>query len=129
VVTPRTAVGWHRAGYRLYWKWLSRARQLGGRKPVSKEIRALMFRRLKIQPGGALRIHGELLKLGFHVFGNHGVAMVSASSEKSGSGQAKETHLAGRSLPRYVSQNLLVGKTLVRTTVGRDLGRAPGMLI
>src|SRR5450755_2427075 len=37
VVTPRTVVGWHRAGFRLYWKWLSRARSTGGRKPVSKE--------------------------------------------------------------------------------------------
>jgi len=39
VVTPRTVVGWHRAGFRLYWKWLSRAKQAGGRKRVSKEIR------------------------------------------------------------------------------------------
>jgi hypothetical protein len=35
LVTPRTVVQWHRAGFRLYWKWLSRARQVGGRKPVS----------------------------------------------------------------------------------------------
>jgi hypothetical protein len=34
LVTPRTVVGWHRAGFRLYWKWLSRACQMGGRKPV-----------------------------------------------------------------------------------------------
>ncbi|HZL69028.1 MAG TPA: hypothetical protein VFC29_17040 [Candidatus Limnocylindrales bacterium] len=24
LVTPRTIVGWHRAGFRLYWDWLSR---------------------------------------------------------------------------------------------------------
>ena len=41
LVTPRIVVGWHRAGFRLYWKWLSRAHQMGGRKPVSKEIRSL----------------------------------------------------------------------------------------
>src|ERR1039458_627512 len=23
LVTPRTVVGWHRSGFRLYWKWLS----------------------------------------------------------------------------------------------------------
>jgi putative transposase len=68
VVTPRTVVGWHWAGYRLYWKWLSQARQLGGRKRVSKEIRALIFRIVaENSTWGAPRIHGELLKLGFHV--------------------------------------------------------------
>jgi putative transposase len=66
LVTPRTVVGWHRAGFRLYWKWLSRARQMGGRKPVSKEVRALIFRMAAENPTwGAPRIHGELLKLGF----------------------------------------------------------------
>ena len=66
VVTPRTVVAWHRAGFRLYWKWLSRARQMGGRKTVSKETRALIFQMVAENPTwGAPRIHGELLKLGF----------------------------------------------------------------
>ena len=66
LVTPRTVTGWHRAGFRLYWKWLSRARYIGGRKPVSKEIRALISRMTAENPTwGAPRIHGELLKLGF----------------------------------------------------------------
>ena len=51
LVTPRTVVGWHGAGFRLYWKWLSRARPTGGRKPVSKEIRAL--RKLRHSEPGA----------------------------------------------------------------------------
>src|SRR5215831_6624350 len=29
MVTPRTFVAWHRAGFRLYWRWLSRAKQVG----------------------------------------------------------------------------------------------------
>ena len=59
-------VEWHRAGFRLYWNWLSKARQLGGRKPLSQEIRALIFRMAAENPTwGAPRIHGELLKLGF----------------------------------------------------------------
>lgn len=66
LVTPRTAMEWHRAGFRLYWKWLSRARRLGGRKPLDKEIRELIFRMAAENPTwGAPRIHGELLKLGF----------------------------------------------------------------
>ena len=68
LVTPRTVVGWHRAGFRLYWRWVSRARRVGGRKRVSKEIRALIFRMVAENPTwGAPRIHGELLKLGFNV--------------------------------------------------------------
>jgi len=66
LVTPRTVVGWHRAGFRLYWKWLSRTGQRVGRKRVSKEIRALIFRMVAENPTwGAPRVHGELLKLGF----------------------------------------------------------------
>ena len=66
LVTPRTVVTWHRAGFRLYWKWLSRARSRGGRKPVSKEIRALISQMVAENPTwGAPRIHGELLMLGF----------------------------------------------------------------
>jgi hypothetical protein len=32
LVQPETVVGWHRAGFKLYWKWLSRHRlpRLGG---------------------------------------------------------------------------------------------------
>jgi hypothetical protein len=68
VVTPRTVVEWHRAGFRLYWKWLSRARRRGGRQPVDEQIRGLIFRMAAENPTwGAPRIHGELLKLGFKV--------------------------------------------------------------
>ena len=66
LVTPRSVVNWHRAGFRLYWNWLSRARQMGGRRPVSQEVRALIFRMATENPTwGAPRIHGELLMLGF----------------------------------------------------------------
>ena len=68
LVTPRTVVGWHRAGFRLYWKWLSRVRSTTGRKPLSPEVRALIFQMVAENPTwGAPRIHGELLMLGFVV--------------------------------------------------------------
>jgi len=66
LVTPRTVVNWHRAGFRLYWAWVSRVRHVGGRKRGSKEVRALLFRMVAENPTwGAPRMHGELLKLGF----------------------------------------------------------------
>jgi hypothetical protein len=68
LVTPRTVVEWHRAGFRVYWKWLSKAQQVGGRKPVASQMRDLIFRMAAENPTwGAPRIHGELMKLGFNV--------------------------------------------------------------
>jgi hypothetical protein len=34
IVRPETVVGWHRAGFRLNWNWLSRHRKVLGRKQV-----------------------------------------------------------------------------------------------
>ena len=65
IVTPETVVRWHRAGFRLYWNWISRHRKAFGRKRISKELRELIFRMVAENPTwGAPRIHGELLKLG-----------------------------------------------------------------
>jgi putative transposase len=68
VVTPETVVRWHRAGFRLYWNWLSRHRVVLGRKRISKEVRDLIFRMVAENPTwGAPRVHGELLKLGVDI--------------------------------------------------------------
>ena len=66
VVTPETVVRWHRAGFRLYWRLISRIRTQVGRRPTSQEVRELIFRMVVENPTwGAPRIHGELLMLGF----------------------------------------------------------------
>ena len=44
VVSPETVVGWHRTGFKLYWRAISRARRVIGRKRISKEVRNLIFR-------------------------------------------------------------------------------------
>ena len=66
IIQPETLVRWHRAGVRRYWRWKSR--NLGGRPPISAELRALI-RRMSLENTlwGAPHIHGELLKLGFTV--------------------------------------------------------------
>src|ERR1700747_257018 len=67
-VTPETVVRWHRGGFRLYWKLISRVRRPIGRRQTSKEVRELIFRMVVENPTwGAPRIHGELLMLGFDV--------------------------------------------------------------
>jgi transposase InsO family protein len=66
IVQPETVVRWHRAGFRLYWRWKSRSR--GGRPRVPPEIRRLI-RDMSLANSlwGAPRIHGELLKLGIEI--------------------------------------------------------------
>jgi len=66
IVKPDTVVAWHRAGFRLYWRWRSRSR--GGRPRITQELRDLIVRLAKENPDvGAPKIHSELQKLGFAV--------------------------------------------------------------
>src|SRR6266550_754190 len=68
VVNPETVVRWHRLGFALNWRVISKARRAVGRKRISKEVRDLIFRMAAENPTwGAPRIHGELLMLGFDV--------------------------------------------------------------
>src|SRR5713226_9362613 len=68
VVLPDTVVQWHRSGFALYWRLISRFPGRAGRKRIAKEIRDLIFRMVAENPTwGAPRIHGELLMLGFDV--------------------------------------------------------------
>jgi hypothetical protein len=65
IVKPETVIRWHRAGFRLFWRWKSRSR--GGRSKVPLEIRQLIHMSLANPLWGAPRIHGELLKLGIEI--------------------------------------------------------------
>jgi hypothetical protein len=66
IVKPETVVKWHRAGFRLYWRWKSKAR--GGMPTVPLEIRKLIREMSIANPlWGAPRLHGELLKLGVDI--------------------------------------------------------------
>jgi putative transposase len=61
-------VRWHRGGFRLYWKLISKVRRPAGRRQTSKEVRELIFRMVAENPTwGAPRIHAEVLMLGFEV--------------------------------------------------------------
>lgn len=71
IVQPVTVVRWHRKGFRLYWRSISKRGP--GRPPISSELQALI-RRLAIENiWGARKIQAELEKLGF----NAGLATVS----------------------------------------------------
>jgi transposase InsO family protein len=66
IVTPATVVGWHRQGFRLYWRWKSRGRP--GRPRIDPAIRRLIRRMSMENPlWGAPRIRAELRLLGHDV--------------------------------------------------------------
>ena len=65
IVKPETVIRWHRKGFRLYWRVLSRRGP--GRPRISQEVRELI-RRLAFENGWrARKIQGELSKLGFTI--------------------------------------------------------------
>ena len=65
LVRPETVVGWHRRGWRRFWRWRSRG---GGRPRLSAEVRELIATMARENPAwGSERIRGELLKLGIAV--------------------------------------------------------------
>ena len=63
IVKPDTVIRWHRKGFRLYWRAISKRGP--GRPPISEELQALI-RQLAGENGwGARKIQAELGKLGF----------------------------------------------------------------
>ncbi len=66
IVKPETVIGWHRTGFKLFWRWKSRKRN-PGRPRISREVRELI-RQMSSENGWRMtKIHGELLKLGYDV--------------------------------------------------------------
>jgi putative transposase len=67
VVKPETVVRWHRKGFALYWKCLSK-RKGAGRPGTGKDIRDLVRKMANAIPAwGSPRVHGELQKLGIKI--------------------------------------------------------------
>ena len=65
IVQPDTVLGWHRQGFRLYWRWKSRSRK-PGRPKIDAEIRQLIRRMSRENPiWGTPRIRSELRLLGY----------------------------------------------------------------
>lgn len=66
VIQPEIILRWHRAGFKVFWRWKSRNR--AGRPRIDRGLRDLIRRMSKENRlWGAARIHGELLMLGFEV--------------------------------------------------------------
>jgi putative transposase len=67
LVQPDTVIGWHRQGFRLWWRWKSRHKRVG-RPLLEKDIRVLIGQMARDNPTwGAPRIQAELHLLGHDV--------------------------------------------------------------
>src|SRR5262245_13993069 len=78
IVKPETVIKWHRQGFKLYWRWKSKAPV--GRPKIDKEIREPIKRMSLENPlWGTPRIQSELRLLGFDLaeFGTLGWALPS----------------------------------------------------
>ncbi len=71
IVKPDTVIRWHRKGFRLYWRWISKRGP--GRPRISAEVRELIHLLASENGWRARKIQAELEKLGFTV----GLATVS----------------------------------------------------
>jgi hypothetical protein len=66
IIQPQTVIGWHRAGFRRYWRWKSRRRD--GRPSLDPQLIRLIRRMWQTNPTwGRPRIRDELAKLGLQV--------------------------------------------------------------
>jgi putative transposase len=66
IVKPDTLLGWHRQGFKLFWKFKSRTKK--AKPKISEETITLIKQVAKENPlWGAERIRGELLKLSITV--------------------------------------------------------------
>ena len=64
IVQPETGVRWHRCGFKIFWRWKSRAKR--GRPSIELEIRKLIRQISRENPlWGTPRIQSELALLGY----------------------------------------------------------------
>ncbi len=114
VVTPDTVVRWHRAGWRLYWRWTSRGP--AGRPRLNPEIQEQIARMTRENPPwGSERIRGELLKLGL-VVSNRSVRRYRWRTPARPPTQTWRTFLADHAHAIWAA-DLLVAQTLTFKTL------------
>jgi len=70
LVSPETVVRWHRAGFRLYWKLVSKASGPIGRRPASQEVRDLILRMVADNPSWGAKGNAEQ-PISCEGFGSH----------------------------------------------------------
>jgi hypothetical protein len=113
VVKPETLIGWHRQGFRLFWRWKSR----GGRPRLPRNIRRLIAEMAAENPTwGQERVADELaLKLGIYV--SPRTVRVYWPDRSPGSGSPRTRPQRWRSFVRNHAQSMVACDFLLAVTV------------
>ncbi len=94
IIKPQTLLRWHREGFRLFWKFKSRAHMRTRPQRLAPETIALIERMARENPlWGAERIRGELLKLNIKVAKRTIQKYMQAVRSKPPTGQSWSTFL------------------------------------
>ncbi len=114
VVKPATVIGWHKKGFKLYWKRKSRR---VGRPNIDWPLIKLIRKMQKENPTWSVqRIQGELEKLGFSVCENTVAKYMRKPKNDSGKCQRWLTFL--RNHAKYtVGIDFLVARTIFFKTI------------
>jgi transposase InsO family protein len=109
IVKPPTVIGWHKKGFKLYWKRKSRR---VGRPNIDWELIKLIRRMQKENPTWtAQRIQGELVKLGLDVSDNTVAKYMLKSKSDDGKRQRWLTFLRNHA-KHIVGIDFLVARTI-----------------
>ena len=113
IVKPETVIGWHRKGFKLFWRWKSQA----GRPRLPENIRKLIVRMVRENPTwGQARVADELsLKLGIHV--SPRTVRKYWPKQSGGAGRIRTSSQHWRTFVKNHAQGILACDFLVAVTV------------
>ena len=114
IVKPETLIGWHRKGFRLWWRWKSRL----GRPRIPADLRQLIVRMVRENPTwGEERVAAELsVKLGILVSPRTVRAYWPQGTTPKGSRRSSSQHW--RSFVRNHAKAIVAADFLVAITAG-----------
>jgi putative transposase len=114
IVKPETLIGWHREGFKLWWRWKSRL----GRPRIPEDLRRLIVRMVRENPTwGEERVAAELsVKLGIRVSPRTVRAYWPQDADPKGRRRSSSRHW--RSFVRNHARAMVAADFLVAITAG-----------
>jgi len=95
IVGPETVVRWHRSGFAMYWRAISRGRRIVGRRRTSQEVRDLIFGWSRRTPPGAPQVFTANFSCSVSISRTNDFPLDETSAERPRS-QHKDRHTGER---------------------------------